>query len=88
MKLTPLKINLLMHIYSIASPFDHPDAPPYADAKIEMKHEDLITSSPTSEHPCGYKVTERGVFFVRMILDTPLPIPNTAWKDPRVGVTS
>ena len=83
MKLSPLKINLLMHIYSIAEPFDHPDAPAYVSAKREFLEHNLIFAD--HDFPCGYKLTPRGKAFIKMILATPLPEEQLAFIDPRTG---
>ncbi len=84
LKLTPLKINLLLHIYAIAEPFNHPDRPIYEQAKEEFIHHNL---AQRSEHGCGYKITKRGVAFVNMILATPMPEEVTDYIDPRTGQT-
>ena len=82
LKLTPLKINLLLHIYSIAAPFTHPDKPIYEMAKEEFIHHSL---AERSDHGCGYRILPRGVAFVNMILATPLPLESEVFIDPRNG---
>ncbi len=71
MKLSPLKVNLLLHIYAIAAPFNHPDAPAYAQAKREFVDNELAFEIDT---PCGYKLTRKGEVLVDAILNTPMPV--------------
>lgn len=81
MKLTPLKLNLLMHVYAIAEPFNHPDAPAWYSARSELVMNNLIDVSNKS--PCGYSLTQRGRAFVKLILSTPMPEYITVYVDPR-----
>jgi len=71
MKLSPLKINLLMHIYALRSPFDHPNAPAYVLAKKEFVDNELAYEINDG---CGYKLTRKGEIFVDAILSTPMPV--------------
>lgn len=72
MKLSPLKINLLMHIYALRIPFDHPDAPAYREAKNEFIKNEIAYEEETA--PCGYKLTRKGEVFVDAIINTPMPV--------------
>lgn len=72
MKLSPLKINLLLHIYAIASPFNHPDDSAYEQAKLEFVLNELAYEDKTSR--CGYKLTRKGEILVAGILNTPMPV--------------
>jgi hypothetical protein len=83
MKLSPLKIELLLHIYCKPVPFDHPPAKAYGDAKEEFFDSGLIAVDDTK--PCGFYLTERGKAFIRLILATPLPEPSNNFIDPRTG---
>ena len=85
MKLSPLKIELLLHIYCKPVPFDHPPAKAYGDAKEEFFDRGLIAVDNTK--PCGFYLTERGKAFIRLILATPLPEHSNVFVDPRTGVT-
>ena len=71
MKLSPLKVNLLMHIYALRRPFDHPDAPAYVLAKKEFVDNELVYEINDG---CGYKLTRKGEIFVDAILNTPMPV--------------
>jgi len=71
MELSPLKINLLMHIYAIPGPFDHPDAQAYKQAKKEFVTNEIAYETDT---PCGYKLTRKGEILVDAILNTPMPV--------------
>lgn len=82
LKLTPLKVNLLLHIYGIASPFTDPNMPIYEKAKEEFIHHSL---AERSDYGCGYRILPRGVAFVNMILATPLPLESEVFIDPRNG---
>jgi hypothetical protein len=82
-QLSPLKINLLLHIYAIAGPFDHPDRPIYEQTKEEFLYHELVVIDTSRK--CGYRMTEKGDVFIKMILSTPLPEVLTKFIDPRTG---
>lgn len=71
MKLSPLKINLLLHIYAHATPFDHPNTPAYKQAKDEFLANEIAFEDAT---PCGYRLTRKGEVLVDAILNTPMPV--------------
>lgn len=71
MKLSPLKINLLLHIYAISAPFNHPDAPAYVEAKKEFVNNELVYETDT---PCGYALTRKGEVLIDSLLNTPMPV--------------
>ena len=81
MKLTPLKIELLLHIYALAEPFDHPNGPAWEEAKHEFLQNVLAVYTPETE--CGMRLTRKGRMFIKMILATPLPLES--YVDPRTG---
>jgi len=83
MKLTPLKVNMLMHIFIGASTknFEHPAQA--EDALVEFEKLKLITAREINS--CGYRLTELGHAYVKLILTTPLPEAKTCFTDPRTG---
>ena len=83
--MSPLEINLLLHIYAIAEPFNHPDKPIYERTKAKYLSLGLIEES--SEAACGYGLTSRGFAFIKLLLSTPIPEEQTVtvYVDPRTG---
>jgi hypothetical protein len=81
--MSPLEINLILHIYAIAEPFTHPNAPAYAKAKARFLNLDLIKQSECAA--CGYTLTPKGKAFVQILLSTPIPVEKTVFVDPRTN---
>ena len=81
MKLSPLNLNILLHLYAIAEPMHHPDLIVYTEAKEELIFHGLIRYD--HESPNSYSMTKKGIAFVHLILSTPLPQKLDAWIDPR-----
>ena len=79
--MSPLQINLLLHVYAIAKPFDHPDKPIYQKEKNNFVARKLIKEDP--ESACGYSMLPRGYALIKMLLNTPLPELTTVFVDPR-----
>jgi len=84
MKLTPLKVKMLMHIHSIASPIPNAEFPAQMAALSEFETLGIITVDP-NVRSCGYQLTEFGDAYVKLILTTPLPEAKTCFTDPRTG---
>lgn len=79
MQLTPRKIQLLLNTYAFESPFIQLLAPSWLSAAEELVSEGLMIKWDYLEYK--YKLTEKGLKFVEMLLSTPIPIQ--AWLDPR-----
>ena len=78
MKLTPLKIEMLLHI-KCQMVIESLNYPAQQAAISEFISNGLIEHAPDG----GYSLTPKGKKFVGMILDTPLPVPGNQWVDPR-----
>jgi len=79
MAMTPNDIDVLIHYY--ASPEKHPRVTASAvqqaiDKFVADGIFEIITSSTN-----GISVTEKGTYFIKMILDTPYPVRS--FIDPR-----
>lgn len=71
----PIELDILLHFYCIAEPYHRPsDA--YHEVVEQFLEQGLIKSD---NGPSGFVCTEKGNVFVKMILNTPLPV----WADPR-----
>ena len=73
---SPIFIRTLLHIYCLADRL--PDNHATDKAVVAMLESGLIEGTTGG---CLYRCTERGHVFVRMILETPLPVPS--FIDPR-----
>jgi hypothetical protein len=78
MKLTPLKVGMLLHI-KCQMPIPTLKYPAQQAAISEFLSNGLIEYVPE----VGYLFTSKGKKFSEMILDTPLPVPENSWVDPR-----
>lgn len=77
--MTPLQIELLLHIYARRGPLNLP-MPVHHEAIEGFKKDRLIemTEPVTGEHP--YRLTERGEAYVQALLSLPLPV--AVWQMP------
>lgn len=78
--LTPLQINLLLHYYAIAAPFDpqRDDAPAVRTQLTELLMLGLI--DPDAGSPSLYRVTDKGRAHVEALCS--LPLPECKWTTP------
>jgi len=80
-KLTSNHIAVLLHYYIL------PDRHPSENAPaIERVLEDFVNDeilSKESDFPSGYLVTDKGLKFIHMILETPYPVKK--WIAPEKG---
>jgi len=84
MKLTALKVELLMHISSVDSPIENACFPAQRDALIEFEMLGIIAVDPEIRS-CRYKLTELGNAYANLILATPIPVIDIRFIDPRTG---
>jgi hypothetical protein len=84
MKLTPLKIHMLIHFYSLQGPFPNIECNAQQEALLEFNAEGL-TEYWVGSGKVNVPLTKKGTFFVKMLLDTPLPVAvkKTVYLDPR-----
>lgn len=68
--MSPLKINILLHIYAIAEPLDLRGQAHHSALDEFLKNNliEKITAAP------GYRVTDRGLAMVEALLAVQLPI--------------
>ena len=82
MKLTPINLTILLHIYIGAESFEKFGATSgNMKAKDELLNNELIVED--IEQPSGHMITRKGEVFLYMILNTPLPVLQ--YIDPRTG---
>lgn len=81
MSLSPLKINILLHIYAIAEPIPRVESLAAQSALFEFQKMELIER--TDDKFSGYRLLPRGQKLVEMLLNTPYPVEVKSWKDPR-----
>lgn len=56
---------------------------PSSVVKVDLEEAGLIEpTSPNIDGVC-YRITEKGHAYLRMVTNTPLPIEQTLWVDPR-----
>ncbi len=84
MKLTPLKVTMLMHIHSIASPIPNAEFAAQMAALSEFETLGIITVDP-DVRSCGYQLTEFGDAYIRLILSALLPEVHVIFIDSRTG---
>lgn len=75
--MSPLKINILLHIYAIVEPLDLRGQAHHA-ALNEFLNANLIEKIATAP---GYRVTDRGLAMVEALMAVQLPICK--WVQPR-----
>lgn len=70
-----------------SSPDPHPrmHAPEVHDAFLFLLRSGLVTRDTEAPVSHVYQATPRGVAWINMILQTPLPEARSAWADPRTG---
>lgn len=78
MRTTPVVVQTMLHIYSCPQPLR--DVPAVAEPLGRLREYGLIESI---NEDSGYRCTDRGLCWVNMLLDTPLPMP--AYLDPRTN---
>lgn len=79
--MTPLEINLLLHVYARAGEIENRDAPAVREALTEFLRSDLIELREVHEpghHP--FKILPRGQAMVDHLCETPLPVAS--WSRP------
>jgi len=80
-EMTPNDLEILIHCY--VSPEEHPriNAPAVMESIGKFVDDDILEERITDGDKMLFKVTEKGVAFLRMILSTPYPIK--VWINPR-----
>lgn len=78
MRVTPVIVQTMLHIYGCPQPLR--DVPAVSKATYTLGQYGLIESV---NEDSGYRCTDRGLCWVNMLLGTPLPIE--AYLDPRNG---
>jgi hypothetical protein len=85
-KITPLHIELIIHVTCTREPIPHPEAPAVTDYLNDLQKWHLI--APTIYNaPSGWDSLEAGRVFVRMLCDTPIPerFTKVSYRDPRTA---
>lgn len=80
--MTPLEIQLLLHIYGCRSPIENVGAPAQRAALAMFEREEAIKrdkDDPTNAH--GWKLAARGQAFVDRLLA--MHLPEAIWIDPK-----
>lgn len=79
--MTLLHLEILFHYHITSSGF--PRQSETIDDYIKaLKYHELIIEC--GEDLASYKTTEKGKFYIEMLLSTPFPTQTISWKDPRV----
>jgi len=76
MRLTPLKIRILMDCHFLSGAFEGPQAPAYVKALEEFLIEGVIRRIPSSI-PFGkgrFQTTEKGAAWVEKLCAVPIPV--------------
>ena len=76
--MTPVVIEVALHCYYRCEAL--PLTPAVESALCTLITEGLI--EVTQGEP-GYKMTDKGRKYVRMLIETPMPVDSTKWQDPR-----
>ena len=81
--MSPLHLQILLHYYAIAEPYaannpGHANSLAVKAYTQDLIDKNLILADATSGS--GYRVTERGEFFVSHICSLPLPV--SGWRMP------
>ena len=76
--MSPLQIELLLHIAARNERIPGEQHPSQHDSLIGFLDEKVITRSPS--RVCGFELTERGEAYVRFLLALPLPVAH--WRIP------
>lgn len=79
MRVSPLTIQLLLHIHTTCEPIPNHYFPAQVQVILKLLREGIIYRCPTSQS--GYRTTERGDAWVREVCST--PYPEAVWTDPR-----
>jgi hypothetical protein len=80
--MTPLEIELLLHVYARAGEIENRDAPAVRDALTNFLRDDLIALKQVHEpgrHP--FEIMPRGEALVGHLCDVPLPVSH--WARPQ-----
>lgn len=76
---SPSDIEVLIWYHARVEPHERHDAPAVSTARLRFLEDGVI--EPCDSSGSGYRTTERGRKWLRMILATPYPVQ--AWIDPR-----
>ena len=76
---TPCEIDVLLHYYTTPERHEHDTAGAVVSAISRFIKDGMIQTD--SQSASGYRVTEKGEFFITMLMSTPLP--ESAFVDPR-----
>jgi len=79
MRTTPMMIQTMLHIYGCPQPLR--DVPAVAQSLNRLNDNGLIEEFDMPKESCGYRCTDRGLAWINMLLETPLP--TAAFLDPR-----
>lgn len=81
MTFSPLHIQVILHIYAIAEPLEKsfPMSSVLAEILDFCQHWKIIEKDSVALN--GFRILPRGVKWVEMLCETPLPIQQ--WVDPR-----
>ena len=81
--MTPLEIEILLHIYCVNSPVERAEAPAVKEAIAQFFGDDLIALKASSlADECPYLLKKRGIAYVEILKAVPLPVANVTWTLP------
>jgi hypothetical protein len=78
--MTPNDLEILIHYYVSPAPHPREEAPAVRES-VKM----FLTLHVLEVVDYGFRVTEKGQAWLRLILATPLPVCGKRWIDPRTG---
>jgi len=73
-------LDILLHYFCRASDPEAMDSPIWRETIHGFMDNDLLTPNADSARGTSYRLTERGEFYVRAVLATPLPVSR--WEIP------
>ncbi len=82
--MTPLQIQMMLHYYAIAEPYacrqpEHANSEAVHQQRHSLICDELLETDPGS--PSSFRVTERGLAYVKALKDMPLPIKKWVMPD-------
>lgn len=82
--MTPLQLQMLLHYHCIARPYGWND-PDHANSDAVNRQRRILVGGDMlveMSGEIGYRLTERGKFFIEHICSLPSPEPVRGWKMP------
>ena len=79
--MTPYELRILLHYYSLPGDPEEIKAPIGPRTLTEFIRAGLIERSPEKIDDADWHLTDRGLAYIKLVLDTPFPVMQ--WVDPR-----